>query len=129
MSQERATLNIPRNAKQVRLTREFTSKNNSFPMYWEHLLIYLTFRIIRLPNGIEAWCISDPQADTSAAAMTICAGTNNDPKHLPGLAHFVEHVISMGSKKVGGLKYMDKLSSSLSLIQSRSIQTNCIMTT
>uniref|UniRef100_A0A803T1P9 Nardilysin convertase n=1 Tax=Anolis carolinensis TaxID=28377 RepID=A0A803T1P9_ANOCA len=35
----------------------------------------------------------------SAAALAICIGSFCDPDDLPGLAHFLEHMVFMGSKK------------------------------
>ncbi len=56
-------------------------------------------RKIRLDNGLEAYIISDPQASESAAAISVEAGSWNDPKQYPGTAHFLEHMLFMGSKK------------------------------
>ncbi|XP_044277422.1 nardilysin-like [Varanus komodoensis] len=35
----------------------------------------------------------------SAAALAVCIGSFYDPDDLPGLAHFLEHMVFMGSKK------------------------------
>ncbi|XP_060627682.2 nardilysin-like isoform X1 [Anolis sagrei] len=35
----------------------------------------------------------------SAAALAVCIGSFCDPDDLPGLAHFLEHMVFMGSKK------------------------------
>ncbi len=57
---------------------------------------------IRLPNGLEALLISDPNADQSAAALAVNAGSWNDPSEYPGMAHFCEHMLFMGTKKFPG---------------------------
>ena len=53
---------------------------------------------IRLENGLEAYFISDPRAPQSAASLSIEVGSWNDPDHYPGMAHFLEHLLFMGSK-------------------------------
>lgn len=54
---------------------------------------------IRLSNGLEAYLISDPQAEKSAAAMVVMVGSWQDPDAYPGMAHFVEHTSFLGTKK------------------------------
>jgi insulysin len=52
---------------------------------------------LRLSNGICVYLISDPGADQSAAAVAVEAGSWNDPRDYPGMAHFCEHMLFMGS--------------------------------
>jgi insulysin len=54
---------------------------------------------LRLSNGLEALLISDPVADQSAAAVAVGAGSWSDPEEYPGMAHFCEHMLFMGTKK------------------------------
>ena len=54
---------------------------------------------IILPNGLELFLISDPLATESAAAVAVNAGSWNDPKEYPGMAHFCEHMLFMGNEK------------------------------
>lgn len=54
---------------------------------------------IRLDNGLEAILISDPLADKSAAVLTVKTGSFEDPVEYPGLAHFLEHMLFLGTKK------------------------------
>ncbi len=54
---------------------------------------------IRLKNGLEAYLISDPAANKSAAALAVKVGSWQDPVKYPGTAHFCEHMLFMGSKK------------------------------
>lgn len=54
---------------------------------------------IRLKNGLEAYLISDPNADKSSAALVVKTGSWEDPEEAPGLAHFTEHMLFMGTKK------------------------------
>jgi len=54
---------------------------------------------MRLDNGLELLLISDPNADLSAAAVAVGAGSWNDPPEFPGMAHFCEHMLFMGTQK------------------------------
>ncbi|MDN3509226.1 MAG: insulinase family protein [Candidatus Neptunochlamydia sp.] len=53
---------------------------------------------IRLNNGLEAYLISDPKANQSAAALSMEVGSWNDDPQYMGIAHFLEHLLFMGSK-------------------------------
>jgi len=52
-----------------------------------------------LPNGLAVLAISDPSADRAAASMDVSVGSFSDPASFPGLAHFLEHMLFMGSEK------------------------------
>jgi insulysin len=54
---------------------------------------------IRLNNGMDVLIISDPQADQSSAAVSVAAGSWDDPEEYPGMAHFCEHMLFLGTKK------------------------------
>lgn len=54
---------------------------------------------IRLANKLEAILISDPKAEKSAAALAVGVGSWDEPVEYPGLAHFLEHMLFMGTKK------------------------------
>lgn len=54
---------------------------------------------LRLKNGLEAYIISNPHADKSGAALVVEAGSWDEPDEYPGLAHFLEHMLFMGTKK------------------------------
>ncbi len=57
------------------------------------------YRIITLKNELEVLLISDPNTTTSAASLCVNTGSFNDPKSVPGLAHFCEHMLFLGTKK------------------------------
>jgi insulysin len=61
-----------------------------------------SYRIIRLPNKLEAILICDSETDKASAALDVNVGSFCDPKDMPGLAHAVEHMLFMGTKKVFG---------------------------
>ncbi len=52
---------------------------------------------MRLSNGLQVYLLSDPGADQSAAALSVEAGSWEDPKEYPGMAHFLEHMLFMGT--------------------------------
>ncbi|CAJ0912237.1 16532_t:CDS:2, partial [Entrophospora sp. SA101] len=59
-----------------------------------------SYRLIRLNNELEALLIHDPETDKSSAALDVHVGQLSDPDNLEGLAHFCEHLLFMGTKKV-----------------------------
>jgi insulysin len=54
---------------------------------------------IKLANGLEAYLISDPEATKSAATLVMRTGSWEDPSEYPGLAHFLEHMLFLGTEK------------------------------
>jgi hypothetical protein len=62
------------------------------------------YRGLLLDNGLKCLVISDPTTDRSAASLDVHAGYMLDPPQFPGLAHFLEHMLFMGSKKVSTLE-------------------------
>ena len=57
------------------------------------------YRYITLDNGLKVLLISDPDTDKSAAAVDVNVGSYQDPDHRLGLAHFLEHMLFMGTEK------------------------------
>lgn len=57
------------------------------------------YRGLKLDNGIKVLLISDPSTDKSACCLSCEVGHMSDPENLPGLAHFVEHMLFLGTKK------------------------------
>ena len=51
-----------------------------------------------LPNGLKVLLIHNKTTDISAAAMVVNAGFYQDPPNIPGLAHFLEHMLFMGTE-------------------------------
>jgi insulysin len=54
---------------------------------------------IELPNGLQVLLISDAKADKSAAVVAVGSGSWCDPTEYPGMAHFCEHMLFMGTEK------------------------------
>ena len=57
------------------------------------------YRLLILQNDLEVLLIHDPGTDTAGAAIDVSAESFSDPDGTPGVAHAVEHLLSMGSKK------------------------------
>jgi insulysin len=57
------------------------------------------YKFLRLPNNLCCLLISDSETDKSAASMDVGVGSALDPKPLFGTAHFLEHMLFMGTKK------------------------------
>lgn len=67
---------------------------------------------LRLENGLSAYLISDPGTHQSGAALAVAVGSWEDPKERPGMAHFVEHMLFLGTEKYpdeeGYQRYIDE---------------------
>jgi len=57
---------------------------------------YLAFT---LKNKLQVLVISDPEADKAAASLSVTVGSGSDPKDREGLAHFLEHMLFLGTEK------------------------------
>ena len=57
------------------------------------------YRFLTLSNGLRILLISDPKTDKSAAALQVNVGHLSDPNNLPGLSHFLEHMLFLGTEK------------------------------
>ena len=51
-----------------------------------------------LDNGLGVMVVSDPEAETAGAAMSVDVGSDDDPDKVPGLAHLLEHMVFSGSE-------------------------------
>lgn len=57
------------------------------------------YRVVTLKNGLKCALVHDSEADKVGAAMNVGVGYFADPTTLPGLAHFLEHMLFFSSKK------------------------------
>lgn len=57
------------------------------------------YEYFTLPNGLRVLLCSDPSSNSAAAAMDVHVGAESDPNEVPGLAHFNEHMLFLGTKK------------------------------
>ncbi|EIE20423.1 hypothetical protein COCSUDRAFT_30601 [Coccomyxa subellipsoidea C-169] len=57
------------------------------------------FKRLVLDNKLEFLLVSDPELDKAGAAVDVRVGSLLDPKKMPGLAHFCEHMLFYASEK------------------------------
>ena len=53
---------------------------------------------ILLDNQLEIMLVSDPSIEKSAAALSVAVGSLQEPKEFGGLAHYLEHMLFLGTK-------------------------------
>ncbi|KAI4131369.1 MAG: hypothetical protein LQ338_001254 [Usnochroma carphineum] len=58
-----------------------------------------SYRVIRLPNNLEALLVHDPETDKASASVNVNVGSFSDADDMPGMAHAVEHLLFMGTEK------------------------------
>lgn len=57
------------------------------------------YAYLTLENNLQVMLISDREADKAAASLDIHVGSKDDPADYPGLAHFLEHMLFLGTAK------------------------------
>ncbi|WP_416208274.1 insulinase family protein [Halomonas sp.] len=55
------------------------------------------YRALTLDNGLSVLLVSDDEADRAAASLNVGVGSAQDPEDLAGLAHFLEHMLFLGT--------------------------------
>jgi len=58
-----------------------------------------SFRHFTLDNGLRVLLMSDPKLNKSSAALVVNVGQIDDPRDTEGLAHFLEHMLFLGTEK------------------------------
>ena len=58
-----------------------------------------TFRRFTLDNGMRVLLVSDPKFNKSGASLVVNTGQIDDPRDSEGLAHFLEHMLFLGTEK------------------------------
>lgn len=56
------------------------------------------YRVITLPNQIEIMLVSDPSTEKSAASLSVGVGLLQDPMTQQGMAHYLEHMLFLGTE-------------------------------
>ena len=59
----------------------------------------MKFHTFALENGLEVLAISDKRFVKSSAALSVMAGSMQNPDEHLGLAHFLEHMLFLGTKE------------------------------
>ncbi len=57
------------------------------------------YRLVTLPNKMEVLLISNPDTIKAAASLDIAVGSGDNPEGRGGLAHFLEHMLFLGTDK------------------------------
>lgn len=56
------------------------------------------YEYLTLSNGLKVLLVQTPDAAKAAAAVTVDVGSGDDPKGREGLAHFLEHMLFLGTE-------------------------------
>ena len=83
---EQSVSNLPHRGDGLRSVERLTEKLETSS------LDDRTYRVVRLPNQLEALLVHDPNTDKASAAMDVNTGSFCDEDDIPGMAHAVEHV-------------------------------------
>lgn len=80
-------------------------------------------RSITLPNNVQVLLISNPDRSKASAALDVKVGSLAEPEKFPGLAHFLEHLLFLGTGKYpevdGYKKHIEKFQGSHNAFTSR----------
>ncbi len=68
-------------------------------VFEKHPLDESKSRTITLSNGLKVYLLSDPKFNVSAASMVVEVGSLDNPDDREGTAHFLEHMLFLGTKK------------------------------
>uniref|UniRef100_A0A7S3V286 Insulysin n=2 Tax=Sar TaxID=2698737 RepID=A0A7S3V286_9STRA len=86
-------------SKLEKLTKEAISFPGDIRGVEKSALDKREYRTFKLENEIEVLLISDSRTEASGAALSVNVGSFSDPEECPGLAHFLEHMLFMGTEK------------------------------
>ncbi|MDP8079584.1 pitrilysin [Pasteurella skyensis] len=90
------------NAKNVVISKS-TQSTDGFKILTDNIVKSpadsANYRGILLDNGMTVLLISDPKANKSLMSVALPIGSMEDPDTQQGLAHYLEHMVLMGSKK------------------------------
>ncbi|RXK54754.1 hypothetical protein ESB00_02330 [Oleiharenicola lentus] len=57
------------------------------------------YRTFTLDSGLKVILLSDPKLNKSSASLAVGVGSYSDPANRQGLAHFLEHMLFLGTEK------------------------------
>ncbi|ART63694.1 insulinase family protein [Kushneria marisflavi] len=55
------------------------------------------YETLMLDNGLQVLLVHDDKAERAGAAMNVATGSAFNPERFPGLAHFLEHMLFLGT--------------------------------
>ncbi|MEE4277618.1 MAG: insulinase family protein [Halieaceae bacterium] len=58
-----------------------------------------SYRLLTLDNGLKALLVSNPDTPKAAASLDVQVGSGDNPRDRGGLAHFLEHMLFLGTEK------------------------------
>jgi len=58
-----------------------------------------SYRRLTLKNDLDVLLVSDPNADKAAVALDLYMGSYQNPDNTEGLAHFLEHMLFLGTQR------------------------------
>ena len=59
-----------------------------------------TYKSLTLNNGLKVLLAHDISSDKAAASLTVNTGHFDDPKDRQGMAHFLEHMLFLGTESM-----------------------------
>ena len=77
------------------------------------------YRGLILENEMKIVLVSDPTTDKAALALDVNVGSISDP--VPGLAHFCEHMLFLGTKKYQNENEYEKYQSQVKFSSNRHV--------
>ena len=57
-----------------------------------------SYQTLTLDNGLKVLLVQDLDSKKSAASLTVNAGHFDDPNDRQGMAHFIEHMLFLGTE-------------------------------
>jgi insulysin len=66
------------------------------------------YRRFVLPNGMKVLLLSDPKLNVASAAVAVGVGSLSDPPERQGLAHYLEHMLFLGTEKYPSVDEFDE---------------------
>jgi len=84
-------------------TRILTPQEDKFdiPILTPNMRVRRTQKLV-LGNGMKCFVVSDPLTPTAGAALSVETGSWRDEKQFEGTAHFLEHMLFLGTSKFPG---------------------------
>jgi protease-3 len=92
-----AMLVVLASCQQATHKEEVAAKKNSKPIISEN--DSRDYATLHLDNGLDVILVSDVTSDKSAASLSVGVGMLKDPSTQAGMAHYLEHMLFLGTEK------------------------------